>query len=215
MINYLKGKIIEILKNTNNRIILILEVNQIGYEVQILSRLARKLSTDNSETIQIFTHLQIQEDRQILYGFASAAERDLFRQLISVSGIGTQLAIALIDTLGLEELVQAIVTGNIKMLSKTPGVGTKTAERIALELKTKLAQWRQLVGVTVSTTSAIPSADILEDVEMTLLALGYSNEEINQALSALSRDNQLLKNPNVEDWIRSAIAWLSEALPTP
>jgi Holliday junction DNA helicase RuvA len=215
MINYLKGKIIEILKNTNNRIILILEVNQIGYEVQILSRLARKLSTDNSETIQIFTHLQIQEYRQILYGFASAAERDLFRQLISVSGIGTQLAIALIDTLGLEELVQAIVTGNIKMLSKTPGVGTKTAERIALELKTKLAQWRQLVGVTVSTTSAIPSADILEDVEMTLLALGYSNEEINQALSALSRDNQLLKNPNVEDWIRSAIAWLSEALPTP
>jgi Holliday junction DNA helicase RuvA len=209
MINYLKGKIIEILKNTNNRIILIVEVNQIGYEVQIPSCLARKLSTDNSETIQIFTHLQIQEDRQILYGFASAAERDLFRQLISVSGIGMQLAIALIDTLGLEELVQAIVTGNIKTLSKTPGVGTKTAERIALELKTKLAQWRQLVGVTVSTTSAIPSADILEDVEMTLLALGYSNEEINQALSALSRDNQLLKNPNVEDWIRSAITQLA------
>jgi Holliday junction DNA helicase RuvA len=209
MINYLKGKIIEILKNTNNRIILILEVNEIGYEIQIPSRLARKLSADNSESIQIFTHLQIQEDRQILYGFASAAERDLFRQLISVSGIGTQLAIALIDTLGLEELVQAIVMGNIKTLAKTPGVGAKTAERIALELKTKLAQWRQVVGVTISTASAIPSAEILEDVEMTLLALGYTNEEINQALSALSKDNQLLKNPNGEEWIRSAIAWLS------
>ncbi|NJK48680.1 Holliday junction branch migration protein RuvA [Candidatus Gracilibacteria bacterium] len=209
MINYLKGKIIEIVKNTNNRIILILEVNEIGYEIQIPSRLARQLSTDNLETLQIFTHLQIHEDRQTLYGFASAAERDLFRQLISVSGIGTQLAIALIDTLGLEELVQAIVTGNLKTLSKTPGVGVKTAERIALELKTKLAQWRQIVGVTVSTSSAIPSAEIIEDVEMTLLALGYTNEEINQALSAISQDNQLLKNRQVEEWIRSAIAWLS------
>jgi Holliday junction DNA helicase RuvA len=209
MINYLKGKTIEILKNTNNRIILILEVNQIGYEIQIPSRLARKLSADNSELIQIFTHLQIQEDRQILYGFSSAAERDLFRQLISVSGIGTQLAIALIDTLGLEELVQAIVTGNTKTLAKTPGVGAKTAERIALELKTKLAQWRQVVGATVSGASAIPRAEILEDVEMTLLALGYTNDEINQALSALSKDNQMLKNPHVEEWIRSAIAILS------
>jgi holliday junction DNA helicase RuvA len=210
MLNYLKGKITEIAKNTNNRIILILEVNQIGYEMQIPSRLARTLSINPDQTIQIFTHLQTQEDRQTLYGFASAAERDLFRQLISVSGIGTQLAIALIDTLGLEELVGAIVTGNIKTLSKTPGVGAKTAERIALELKTKLAQWRKFVGVKVSTSSAIPSAEILEDVEMTLLALGYTNEEIDQSLSALSQDNQLLKNSNVEEWIRSAIAWLSE-----
>jgi holliday junction DNA helicase RuvA len=209
MINYLKGKIIEVVKNTNNRIILILEVNEIGYEIQIPSRLARQLSTENLETLQIFTHLQIHEDRQTLYGFVAAAERDLFRQLISVSGIGTQLAIALIDTLGLEELVQAIVTGNIKTLSKTPGVGAKTAERIALELKTKLAQWRQIVGVTVSTSSAIPSAEIIEDIEMTLLALGYTNEEIERALSAISQDNQLLKNRQVEEWIRSAIAWLS------
>jgi holliday junction DNA helicase RuvA len=212
MISYLKGQTLEIIKNTNNRINLILEVNGIGYEIQIPSRLARQLSTEKEETSQIFTHLQIREEQQILYGFASAAERDLFRQLINVSGIGTQLAIALIDTLGLEELVQAIVTGNIKTLTKTPGVGTKTAERIALELKTKLSQWRKLVGVTVSTSSAIPSPEILEDVEMTLLALGYTNEEIDQALSALSQDNQLLKNRNVEEWIRNAIAWLTNEM---
>ena len=209
MINYLKGKAVEIVKSTSNRIIAILEVNQIGYEVQIPSRLARQLPVGDSEPVQIFTHLQIREDQQILYGFACAAERDLFRQLVSVSGIGTQLAIALIDTLGLENLVQAIVTGNIRTLSKTPGVGKKTAERIALELKTKLAQWRQLAGATPSTSSATPAAAILEDVEMTLLALGYTSEEIDQALSALSQDNQLLKNPNVEEWIRSAIAWLT------
>ena len=212
MIGYLKGKAVELIKGTTNRLILILEVNQIGYEVQIPSRLARTLPEDDSQPVQIFTHLQIREDQPYLYGFASAAERDLFRQLISVSGIGTQLAIALIDTLGLSDLVQAIVTENIPVLVKTPGVGKKTAERIALELKTKLAQWRVISGVSSSTSTStpLPAAEILEDLEMTLLALGYTKEEIEQAISVLSKDNQMLKNTQVEDWIRNAIAWLSE-----
>lgn len=210
MISYLKGEAVEVVKSTSNRVILILEVNQVGYEVQIPSRLARKLSQGNHAPVQIFTHLQVREDQQILYGFTSAAERDLFRQLIGVSGIGTQLAIALIDTLGLADLVQAIVTNNIRVLSKAPGVGQKTAERISLELKSKLAQWRQDLGITSSVVPATPNAAALEDVEMTLLALGYTNDEIEQAISVLSQDNQLLKNPNVEDWIKSAISWLSE-----
>ncbi len=209
MLNYLKGKVIDIVKTHQNRNILILEVNNIGYEMQITSRFARKLSAENQENKQIFTHLQIKDDRELLYGFTSAAERDLFRQLISVSGIGNQLAIALIDTLGLEDLVGAIVTGNIRILSKTPGVGQKTAERIALELKTKLAQWRLEAGVNLSPTTATPQQEIVEDIEMTLLALGYTKDEIEQAISVLSQDNQLLKNPNVEEWIRSAIAYLS------
>jgi Holliday junction DNA helicase RuvA len=211
MINYLKGKVVEINKNNNNRIILVLEVNNIGYEIQIPIGFASQLSIDSEETIAIFTHLQIQEDRQILYGFGRAAERDLFRQLISVSGIGTQLAIALIDTLGINDLVGAIVTSNIPVLTKTPGVGKKTAERIVLELKTKLAQWRDFITVTTpnSPSSLLPSREIIEDLEMTLVALGYTQEEINQAIAALSQDNQLLKNPNIEEWIKSAITWLS------
>ncbi len=211
MISYLKGKKVEIIKTTQNRLFLILEVNSIGYEMQISSRFARQLDIEQDEPIQIFTHLQIQEDKQILYGFSSAAERDLFRQLVAVSGIGMQLAIALIDTLGISDLVGAIVTSNIPTLTKTPGVGKKTAERIALELKTKLAQWHKISGVEVQQPEAVfaPKPEIREDLEMTLLALGYTNEEIEQVLTALSQDNQLLKNPNVEEWIRSAIAWLS------
>lgn len=210
MLSYLKGNPVEIIKNTHNRILLILEVNQVGYEMQIPSQFARQLSQNKLDTIKVFTHLQVREDQPILYGFFTAAERELFRQLISVSGIGAQLAIALIDTLGLEELVQAIVNGNIRKLSQTPGVGQKTAERIALELKTKLSQWRKLAGITLPSSSAIPSLDVLEDVEMTLLALGYTHEEINQAVSVLSQDNQMLKNTNGEEWIREAIAWLSQ-----
>ncbi len=210
MINYLKGSPVEVIKNTNNRVILILEVNKIGYELQIPSKLAREISQDKLETLKIFTHLQIKDDQQILYGFSTTAERELFRKLISVSGIGAQSAIALIDTLGLEELVQAIVTGNIRILSQTPGIGKKTAERIALELRNKLSQWRKLVGVTVASSSAMPSLEILEDIEMTLLALGYTNEEINKAISTLSQDNLMLKNTNTEEWIKEAIAWLSQ-----
>ena len=211
MISYLKGQVIEITKNTTNKIILIIEVNKIGYEVQIPSRLARKLSVEIEETVQIFTHQQIKEDRQILYGFASVAERDIFRQLIGVSGIGTQSAIALIDSLGITDLVSAIVNNNIPTLTKTPGIGKKTAERLILELKTKLAQWREDAGIEISpsTKTVIPKTEIIEDLEMTLLALGYTKEEIEQAISAIRQDNQLLKNPNLEEWIRSAISWLS------
>jgi len=211
MISYLKGKTVEIVKTTNNRLFLILEVNNMGYEMQISSRFARQLTIESDELIQIFTHLQIQEDKQILYGFATAAERDLFRQLVGVSGIGMQLAIALIDTLGISDLVGAIVTSNIPTLTKTPGVGKKTAERIALELKTKLAQWRKISGVEVKQPDPVfaPKAEIREDLEMTLMALGYTNDEIEQAITALCQDSQLLKNTNVEEWIRSAISWLS------
>ena len=214
MISYFKGTKVEITKSTQNRLFLILDVNHVGYEMQISSRFARKLDESDesaAEPIQVFTHLQIQEDKQILYGFPTAAERDLFRQLTAVSGIGMQLGIALIDTLGISELVSAIVTSNIPTLTKTPGVGKKTAERIALELKTKLAQWREISGMEVKQPEAVfaPKPEIKEDLEMTLLALGYTNEEIEQVLTALSQDNQLLKNNNVEEWIRSAIAWLS------
>jgi Holliday junction DNA helicase RuvA len=210
VINYLKGQVIGTINTPNNRIMLILEVNQIGYELQIPSRLARQLSVTSSEIVQIFTHLQVREDQQTLYGFTSAAERDLFRQLLSVNGIGSQMAIALIDTLGLEDLVQAIVSCNIRSLSRTPGVGQKTAERLSLELKAKLSQWREVVGVSLPSSTGIPSPEILADVEMTLLALGYTSEEIVQSLSVLSQDRQMLKNTNVEDWIRSAIIWLSQ-----
>ena len=210
MISYLKGKVAQSAKNSNNRFILIIEVQGIGYELQIPSRLSRQISVNSDEEIQVFTHLQIKEDQQILYGFSSMAQRDLFRQLVSVNGIGTQLAIALLDTFELSELVQAIVTGNTRVLIKTPGVGKKTAERISLELKTKLSQWRNVAGITKSNKEAMPSLDILEDVELTLLALGYTTEEIDGVISILSKDQLLMKNPTVEEWIRNAIAWLSK-----
>ena len=207
MIGYLKGTVASIQK-TGNRVILTLDVNQVGYDVQVVPRILQQLPAVG-EAVQIFTHLQIREELVTLFGFSSAAERDLFRQLVSVSGIGPQLAVALLDTLGLQELVQAIVTGNTRALARTSGVGSKTAERIALELRTKLAEWRQEAGV-ITAPSAAPMLSIQEDVEMTLVALGYSTSEISRALQAVGQSTTLSKRDNAEEWIRAAIAWLSQ-----
>jgi Holliday junction DNA helicase RuvA len=209
MISYLKGNIAGIYRLSNSRVILTLEVNQVGYDLQITPRFVQTLPAIG-ETVQIFTHLQVREDQMVLFGFGSMAERDLFRQLVSVSGVGPQLAMALLDALGLQDVVQAIVSSNTRLLSKTPGVGTKTAERIALELKTKLAEWRLQSGLSAAPDAA-PMSNIQEDVEITLLALGYSNSEITKALRAVGQNTALPKNANAEDWIREAIAWLSQS----
>lgn len=208
MIGYLKGIVAGVQKPTPTRIILSLEVNQVGYDLQIPSRLIQQLPSEG-EILQIYTHLQVREDQWVLFGFGSAAERDLFRQLVSVSGVGPQLGVALLDTLGFQDLVQAIVTSNSRVLAKTPGVGAKTAERIALELRTKLAEWRQQAGL-ISAPSALPTPEIQEDVEITLLALGYTNTEVTQALQAVGQNTSLAKNADPEAWIREAIAWLSQ-----
>ena len=208
MIGYLKGTIASVQKVSSTRVILTIDVNNVGYDLQIVPRLVQELPEVGEES-QIFTHLNFREDQITLFGFGSAAERDLFRQLVSVSGIGPQLALALLDTLGLQDLVQAIVSGNTRLLSRTPGVGAKTAERIALELKTKLSEWRQQANLVLA-PGAGPATNILEDVEMTLLALGYTEKEISQALQAVGQSSAISKSDDAEIWIRQAIAWLSQ-----
>jgi holliday junction DNA helicase RuvA len=204
MISYLKGTAIQIQTPTNTKSILVLEVNQIGYELQVPQRLV--LEVVMNEDLQVFTHQQVREDAISLYGFSSAAERDLFRQLISVSGVGASLAIALLDKLGLADTVSAIVTSNIQRLSTAPGVGKKTAERLALELRSKLGQWRVASGLSESLPLTSLNATMQAEVEMTLLALGYTNDEIHQALQAISQDSLMVKSPNIEDWLRLAIS---------
>jgi holliday junction DNA helicase RuvA len=204
MISYLKGTAIEILTPTTNRTVLILEVNGVGYELQVPQRTIAEIAI-NTE-LQIFTHQQMREEQIAIYGFSSAAERDLFRQLISVSGVGASLAIALLDKLGLVDTVQAIVTSNIQRLSSAPGVGKKTAERLALELRSKLGQWRIASGLAVDLPLTSLNQTMQAEVEMTMLALGYTHDEIRQALQAISRDSLMVKSQNIEDWLRLAIA---------
>ncbi|HLP88400.1 MAG TPA: Holliday junction branch migration protein RuvA [Nostocaceae cyanobacterium] len=207
MISYLKG-IVAGVQTSGQRTILTLEVNGIGYDLQIPQRLAKQLGTAGN-VVQVFTHYQVREEVPLLYGFSSPAERDLFRHLLSVSGIGAALAIALLDTLELPELVQAIIAANVQMLIQTPGVGKKTAERLCLELKAKLIEWRKSAGFFVATGG--PAPGILEEVQMTLFALGYTAHEVSHALHYVSEEIGLAKDAYVEEWIRQAIAHLSSS----
>jgi holliday junction DNA helicase RuvA len=206
MISYLKGIVAAIQNNGAHRHILTLEVNGMGYDLQVPSRLAKQLPEIGGE-VQIFTHYQIREEVPMLYGFGSPGERDVFRHLLGVSGVGAALAIALLDTLELPDLVQSIITANIQLLIQAPGVGKKTAERLCLELKNKLIEWRKSAGFFVATGG--PAPGILDEVQMTLLALGYTASEVSHALHVVSENIGLPKDAFVEDWIRQAIAHLS------
>ena len=206
MIGYVKGLLADSQKLANGRVIVTVEASGVGYDMQVNPRVLSSLPPVG-DRVQIFTHLQTREDVQVLFGFASKAERDVFRLLIAVSGIGPQMGMALLDTLGINELIQSVVNGNARVLSRTPGVGSKTAERIILELKTKLSEWRQHAGMVAPTGG--PVSAVQEDVEMMLMALGYTNSEISKALAAVGTSSALSKSDNTEDWIREAIAWLS------
>ena len=206
MIGYVKGFLADSQKLPNGRVILTVDVGGLGYDMQINPRALSTLPPVG-DPVQIFTHLQTREDLQVLFGFPNKAERDVFRLLISVSGIGPQMGMALLDTLGVNELIQSVINGNTRVLSRTPGVGNKTAERIILELKTKLSEWRQHSGIVAPTGG--PVSGVQEDVEIMLMALGYTNSEISKALVAVGSGSTLSKSDNAEDWIREAIAWLS------
>lgn len=187
-------------------------VGGIGYCLQVPPRLAEELPAIG-DPLLLHSYLVVRESEMLLYGFATAAERDVFVELIGVSGIGPSLGLALLSTLSLSELVQAIVTENARVLSLTPGVGTKTARRLALELKSKMAEWREGAGIAVATAGGSPALASAE-VEMALLALGYTPNQVAKALHAVSQSHtpaftNLSPDAAVEAWLRAAIAHLS------
>jgi len=209
MISVLQGVLAAVYKPGGPKIGVTLDVQQVGYDLQLSARHLTALPPIG-DPLQLHCHLQIKDDQMVLYGFMSRPERDLFRHLISVSGVGPQMALALLDTLAAEDLVRAVIAENSRLLARTPGVGGKTAERLILELKTKLAQWQQQTGFAPTPTSG-PVPAVLEDVEATLVALGYTPQEIMQAVAAVGQGQPLSKTGDAEAWVREAIAWLSRA----
>lgn len=206
MIGLLAGSL-EAVQTVGKRTVVLLLVGGVGYEVQVLPRSRSQLPAVGAAA-RLHTHLQVRDDALVLFGFSSAIERDVFRLIVTTQGVGVQTAIALMDTLELPTLIQAIVADNYKLLAKAPGIGPKGAQRICLELKTKFAEWRDGAG-PIAPPAAGPVADIYDEVELTLSALGYSDREVTAALDAVGRQTALAKTGDAETWIREAIAWLS------
>jgi Holliday junction DNA helicase RuvA len=159
----------------------------------------------------------IRDDGWTLYGFASRAERDLFRELVAVSGVGPQMALGLLGQLSCEELVRAIVQADLRLLCQAPGVGKRTAERLAVELRTRLQERyaadldpmdRADLELGGSADQAELEADVRQEVSLTLTALGYEALEINRALRAVA-SLPGLESGQADDWLRESLRWLS------
>jgi Holliday junction DNA helicase RuvA len=174
-----------------------LDVQGVAYELDVpMSTLYQLPATGNKMTL--FTHLVVRDDAHLLYGFATDDERQLFRQLLRVSGVGARTALAVLSGLSVAELHQTVATQDASRLIVVPGIGKKTAERLMLELKDRLT------GLIQTEQSAVVSK-ARGDALRALLALGYSEKEANAALSEVS------KELTVSEAIRHALKQLSKS----
>lgn len=162
---------------------IVVDVGGVGYEVDVSMQTFYILPPLNAP-VQLYTQLVVREDAHLLYGFATADERATFRQLVKVSGIGAKTALGLLSAMTSGELAQAVAAEDIKALSSAPGIGKKTAERLILELRGKLAVAEGAGAALVSAAVA----DSSDDIVTTLLALGYNEREARAAIKHLPAD---------------------------
>ncbi len=211
MIGWLEGDVRQLWQRGARQGVLLV-CRGIGYEVVLHQRFHSHVgglpsrSDGGPQRLALFTHLQVRDDGWLLFGFETDAERELFRELISVSGVGPQLALGLLGFFPLPELVQALVQADLKRLSQAPGVGRRSAERLAVELRRKLAERFGQGEAAPMDVAPLPTGELRQDVELTLTALGYGPGEVHQALAAVAVD-QDAQSP--EDWIRGCLRWLA------
>jgi Holliday junction DNA helicase RuvA len=171
---------------------IIINVGGIGFRVYVPGSTLSQLGAVKGK-VSLYTHLHLREDNVSLYGFASSEELALFKNLISVSGVGSKVALALLSALSPEQLVMAITSGNVDLISQAPGIGKKMAGRLVIELRGKLEkEWKE---------AALPLAPESVDIIAALTGLGYSLAEATKAISKLPDSKEL----SLEEKIKIAL----------
>jgi len=199
MIGRLTGTLLE--KNPPQ---LLIDVGGVGYEVDVpMSTFYQLPATGQPVTLR--THLAVREDGHFLYGFFTDEERAAFRQLVKVSGIGARTALAVLSGLSVTDLAQAVALQETGRIVKVPGIGKKTAERLLLELKDKLAKALPMTGATLATATVEAPPDAQSDILNALLALGYNEREALRATKDQPADI------SVSTGIREALKLLAKA----
>ena len=179
MISILNGKLLEITPPQ-----ITLSCGGVGYELDLpISHIAQLPSIGHE--LQLYTHLVIREDAHLFFGFINKTERDCFRQLIKVSGIGPRIAMALLSTMSSQQLQQAIEEADLNTLCLTPGIGKKMAERMLLELKGKLVGNIDFTPTNGLFNSKTSDNNIRKDIATALESLGYNMKEITQVIKQL------------------------------
>ncbi|MDC0389059.1 Holliday junction branch migration protein RuvA [Flavobacteriaceae bacterium] len=190
MITQLKGRMIE--KSPTE---IVIDCNGVGYLVNISLNTFSKLS--DSENISLYTHLQVKEDSHTLFGFFEKTERNLFRQLISVSGIGASTARTMLSSLTPREIQSAIVSGNVSVIQSVKGIGLKTAQRVIIDLKDKvslISENNQFIG-NISNTNQDEALSALE-------VLGYNRKQTSKLIEMLVNNSPEM---SVEELIKGAL----------
>ncbi|MEY4351899.1 MAG: Holliday junction branch migration protein RuvA [Cyanobacteriota bacterium] len=217
MIGWLQGELVDPWEQAT-RWGLLLNCHGVGYEVQVSQRHWARLP-EAGQRLTLHVHHIIRDDAWNLFGFESRQERDLFRELVAVNGVGPQMGLALLGTMGAEALVKAIIEGDGRLLTQAPGVGKRTAERLCLELRQKLLErFASLAsGLAVAahgdgegapgSGEAAPHGD---EVQRTLSAMGYDRLEILAALRAVAAKG-LDPTADPEQWLGDCLRWLSRA----
>ena len=191
------GRIAGVLREKNPPQVLV-DVQGVGYEIDVPMSTFYGLPKIGEQVV-LATHMVVREDAQLLYGFATEAERSTFRVLLKVSGVGPKVALAVLSGMSVNDLAEAVATQESGRLVKVPGIGKKTAERLLLELRDKLK-----VDVRIAVGGIAPKATSASDVLNALIGLGYSEREALMAVKLLPVD------VTVSDGIRQALKSLSK-----
>ncbi|WP_144393827.1 Holliday junction branch migration protein RuvA [Pleionea sediminis] len=186
MIGRLKGILVE--KSPPE---LLIDVNGVGYEVQAPMTTVFSLP-DNGQEVTLFTHLSVSENAHNLFAFGTKTDRQLFRELIKVNGVGPKLAIAILSGMTADEFVRCVHDGEATVLVKLPGVGKKTAERLIIEMRDRLKDWGSATVNNIEAPNMISNQtskkDIHREAESALIALGYKPQDAAKAIGRIKED---------------------------
>jgi holliday junction DNA helicase RuvA len=191
MIGFLKGTLV-----ARHPPQLVVEVGGVGYEVEAPMSTFYELP-DTGQPVHLLTHLLVREDAHVLFGFASEAERQLFRSLIKVSGVGARIALAILSGISVESFARCVQSEDVAALTRIPGIGRKTAERLIVEMRDRLEQAGSALAQSMPTAESISPAD---EAFGALVALGYRGTEAQRLLQLVEG-----KAHSTEDLIRAAL----------
>lgn len=204
MYDYIKG--IFAGKNSSSKgFFLTIENNGIGYLVEVMSRDFSAVEKTGEEG-KLYTILLHREDKMALCGFLHKEDRDIFSILTSVSGVGSKMALTLLDEFQSSELIGFVIQGNYKELTRAKGVGPKLAQKIIIELKDKLMNYNNTAPIEIKSAS-VQNSQAMEDAQMVLISLGYDREEIKTAFSKVGV--VLNSNASAEEILKESLKILS------
>jgi Holliday junction DNA helicase RuvA len=188
---------------------LLLDVSGVGYEVEV-SASVLATSPQAGKSLALYTHFVVREEAQLLFGFGDQRERDLFRAYIRINGVGPKMALALISSISLPTLVSAVQANEVGVLTKVPGVGKKTAERLMVELKSRLDTLMPEGMSAVSLAAGAVDRAVGREAEDALIALGYkpnqASDAVQQALRALANDSGDVGTEQLVTWVLRSMA---------